>query len=218
MQKLSLRSRGKYETKPSGKSLWTRMNNKVRDFLASMCFSGPSFLGMLAFYIIPFLIVIYYSFTVGLTDHSFAGLKNYINVWQNGAFKIAVKNTFTFTGMSVPLAGAPPAWGVPMAKATDSNKAHLHSGVDEAPARAARPRGRPPPRSRVGEITARCYSPCGVNLQAFVASAASCAKDTASAATFSRLSLCIVGKWPPCGLRTRNRCRCVTGAALRRAR
>ena len=80
------------------------MNNKVRDFLASMCFSGPSFLGMLAFYIIPFLIVIYYSFTVGLTDHSFAGLKNYINVWQNGAFKIAVKNTFTFTGLSVPLA------------------------------------------------------------------------------------------------------------------
>ena len=80
------------------------MNNKVRDFLASMCFSGPSFLGMLAFYIIPFLIVVYYSFTAGLTDHSFAGLKNYINVWQNGAFKIAVKNTFTFTGLSVPLA------------------------------------------------------------------------------------------------------------------
>ena len=69
-----------------------------------MCFSGPSFLGMLAFYIIPFLIVVYYSFTAGLTDHSFAGLKNYINVWQNGAFKIAVKNTFTFTGLSVPLA------------------------------------------------------------------------------------------------------------------
>ena len=80
------------------------MNNKVRDFLASMCFSGPSFLGMLAFYIIPFLIVVYYSFTAGLTDHSFAGLKNYINVWQNGAFKIAVRNTFTFTGLSVPLA------------------------------------------------------------------------------------------------------------------
>ena len=104
VQKLSLRSRGKYETRPSGKGLWTRMNNKVRDFLASMCFSGPSFLGMLAFYIIPFLIVVYYSFTAGLTDHSFAGLKNYINVWQNGAFKIAVKNTFTFTGLSVPLA------------------------------------------------------------------------------------------------------------------
>ena len=116
MQKLSLRSRGKYETKPSGKSLWTRMNNKVRDFLASMCFSGPSFLGMLAFYIIPFLIVIYYSFTVGLTDHSFAGLKNYINVWQNGAFKIAVKNTFTFTGflspMMVPIASIILIWQV----------------------------------------------------------------------------------------------------------
>ena len=76
MQKLSLRSRGKYETRPSGKGLWTRMNNKVRDFLASMCFSGPSFLGMLAFYIIPFLIVVYYSFTAGLTDHSFASPKD----------------------------------------------------------------------------------------------------------------------------------------------
>ena len=88
----------------SAKTLWKNANLKVRDFLNSMCFSGPSFLGMLAFYIIPFLIVVYYSFTAGLTDHSFAGLKNYINVWQNGAFKIAVRNTFTFTGLSVPLA------------------------------------------------------------------------------------------------------------------
>lgn len=32
------------------------------------------------------------------------GTENYINVWQNGAFKIAVRNTFTFTGLSVPLA------------------------------------------------------------------------------------------------------------------
>ncbi len=105
VQKLSsLRSHGKYETQPPKKGLWTRMNNKVRDFLASLCFSGPSFLGMLAFYIIPFLIVVYYSFTVGLTDHSFAGLKNYITVLQNGAFRIAVKNTFVFTGLSVPLA------------------------------------------------------------------------------------------------------------------
>ena len=86
------------------KKIWNGVNVKIRDFLASLCFSGPSFLGMLMFFVAPFCVVIYYSFTVGLTDHSFAGLKNYINVWQNGAFKIAVKNTFTFTGLSVPLA------------------------------------------------------------------------------------------------------------------
>ena len=47
--------------------------------------------------------------------------------------------------MSVPLAGAPPAWGVPMAYARDSNKTHLqiggraHGPKAAAPARAARP-------------------------------------------------------------------------------
>ena len=86
------------------RAAWESLNVKTRDFLASMFFSGPSFLGMLIFYIIPFLVVIYYSFTAGLTDHSFAGLKNYINVWQNGAFRIAVRNTALFTGLSVPLA------------------------------------------------------------------------------------------------------------------
>ena len=77
---------------------------KIRDFLASLCFSGPSFLGMLIFFVAPFCVVIYYSFIAGALDHSFVGLKNYINVWNNGAFQIAVKNTAVFSGLSVPLA------------------------------------------------------------------------------------------------------------------
>lgn len=92
------------DAKRSTRTLWNSMNMRMRDFLSSLCFSGPSFVGMLLFYIIPFLIVIYYSFTVGLTDHSFAGLKNYINVLQNGAFKIAVRNTAMFSAIAVPLA------------------------------------------------------------------------------------------------------------------
>ena len=79
-------------------------NAKIRDFLASLCFSGPSFLGMLIFFVAPFCVVIYYSFIAGALDHSFVGLKNYINVWNNGAFQIAVKNTAVFSGLSVPLA------------------------------------------------------------------------------------------------------------------
>ena len=79
-------------------------NAKIRDFLASLCFSGPSFLGMLIFFVAPFCVVIYYSFIAGALDHSFVGLKNYINVWNNGAFQIAVKNTAVFSGLYVPLA------------------------------------------------------------------------------------------------------------------
>lgn len=86
------------------KKIWNDVNVKIRDFLASLCFSGPSFLGMLMFFVAPFCVVIYYSFIAGALDHSFVGLKNYIAVWNNGAFQIAVKNTAVFSGLSVPLA------------------------------------------------------------------------------------------------------------------
>ena len=86
------------------KKIWNGVNVKIRDFLASLCFSGPSFLGMLIFFVAPFCVVIYYSFIAGALDNSFVGLKNYIAVWNNGAFQIAVKNTAVFSGLSVPLA------------------------------------------------------------------------------------------------------------------
>ena len=88
----------------SAKTLCKNANLKVRDFLNSMCFSGPSFLGMLIFYLVPFGVVIYYSFIAGVVDKSFVGLKNYIAVFDNAAFRTAAKNTAVFTGLAVPLA------------------------------------------------------------------------------------------------------------------
>ena len=81
-----------------------KLNNRLRDFLHSMYFSGPSFLGMLVFFIVPFGVVVYYSLITGAMDSSFAGLKNYINVLNNEAFKIAVHNTAVFSALAVPLA------------------------------------------------------------------------------------------------------------------
>lgn len=86
------------------KGAWNKANEKIRDFLASMCFSGPSLLGMLIFYVIPFCAVIYFSFIGGTLDKSFAGMRNYANVFKNEAFQLAVKNTAVFTFTAVPLA------------------------------------------------------------------------------------------------------------------
>ena len=72
--------------------------------MASMCFSGPSFLGMAVFFVVPFLVVIYYSFIAGTLDTSFVGLENYVRVFNNHAFRLAVKNTAIFTLTAVPLA------------------------------------------------------------------------------------------------------------------
>ncbi|MBQ5748658.1 MAG: sugar ABC transporter permease [Oscillospiraceae bacterium] len=81
-----------------------KTTSKLRDFLHSMCFSGPSFAGMLVFYIIPFAVIVYYSFIGGTLDPTFVGIRNYENVLKNEAFSIAVKNTAVFTGTAVPLA------------------------------------------------------------------------------------------------------------------
>ena len=85
-------------------SLWQRSNEKVLSFLHASCFLGPSFLGVLLFYIVPFGVVVYYSLIQGPMNSSFVGLQNYANVLQNNAFRTVVKNTVVFTGIAVPLA------------------------------------------------------------------------------------------------------------------
>lgn len=87
----------------SAKSLWQNSNDKVRELMHASCFLGPSFLGVLLFFILPFCVVIYYSLIKGPMNHSFAGLQNYINVFNNNAFRIAAKNTVTFTAVAVPM-------------------------------------------------------------------------------------------------------------------
>ena len=90
-------------TRQSAGKILRNGNEKVRDLMHASCFLGPSFLGVLLFFILPFCVVIYYSFIKGPMNHSFAGLQNYIKVFENNAFRIAVKNTITFTAVAVPL-------------------------------------------------------------------------------------------------------------------
>lgn len=86
------------------KQTWSRMSEKARNALHCSCFLGPSFLGVLIFFIIPFGVVVYYSMIYGVSNPELVGLKHYADVLQNKAFQTAVKNTLTFTGTAVPLA------------------------------------------------------------------------------------------------------------------
>ena len=54
-----------------------RSNDAIRNVMHASCFLGPSFLGVLVFSIVPFGVVVYYSFIKGPMDASFAGLANY---------------------------------------------------------------------------------------------------------------------------------------------
>ena len=66
-------------------------------------FLTPSILGVLTFFVVPFFVVIYYSFVDNPINGEFVGFQNYINVIQNQAFRTAVGNTLLFSLIAVPL-------------------------------------------------------------------------------------------------------------------
>lgn len=75
-----------------------------KDTLRSMCFLGPSVLGVAVFFVLPFLVVVYYSVIRSPINPEFVGLENFIHVLGNYAFRTAAKNTALFSLVAVPLA------------------------------------------------------------------------------------------------------------------
>lgn len=72
--------------------------------LASTIYLLPSLIGVLLFFVLPFLIVIYYSLVDNPINHQFVFLDNFIMVFKNAAFRQAAKNTLIFSVTAVPLA------------------------------------------------------------------------------------------------------------------
>ena len=75
-----------------------------QDTLRSMCFLGPSVAGVTLFFILPFLVVVYYSVIRNPLDPEFVFLDNFRAVLNNYAFQVAAKNTAAFSAVAVPLA------------------------------------------------------------------------------------------------------------------
>ena len=64
----------------------------------------PMMLGCLLFYVIPFFMVVWYSFRSGMSRRStFVGFKNYVNLINNDMFLLAAKNTVFFLLLGLPL-------------------------------------------------------------------------------------------------------------------
>lgn len=80
----------------------TRRTRRIK--ISSGAYIAPSFLGVLAFFILPFLVVIYYSLVDNPISGNFVFFDNFINIIGNTAFRRAVHNTLTFSAVAVPLA------------------------------------------------------------------------------------------------------------------
>jgi len=84
------------------------LNSRKKDrkgIMVSWLFLSPSLIGVMTFFLIPFLIVVFYSVTQNPPVHyDFVGLDNYSSVISNVAFHDATVNTAIFSAIAVPLA------------------------------------------------------------------------------------------------------------------
>ena len=69
----------------------------------SAYFLLPSIIGVAVFFVLPFLVVIYYSLIDNPISGKFVFLQNFYNVLTNKAFRLAMMNTFRFSVIAVPL-------------------------------------------------------------------------------------------------------------------
>ncbi|MEG0035547.1 MAG: sugar ABC transporter permease [Oscillospiraceae bacterium] len=83
---------------------WGNLNERTKDRLRDMAFIMPSILGVAIFFIVPFLVVVYYSFINNPIQKEFVFLDNFIALLHNSAFITAAKNTAKFSAIAVPLA------------------------------------------------------------------------------------------------------------------
>ena len=63
----------------------------------------PGMLGLLLFYVVPFLGGIYYSMTDGTISNNIVWFANYQRVWNNEVFRLGLKNSLELSLISAPL-------------------------------------------------------------------------------------------------------------------
>jgi len=80
----------------------TKAKRKIA--IRSGLFIAPGFFGVLLFFLLPFCVVMYYSMVDNPISGNFVFLDNFKYIIGNAAFAKAVKNTLSFSLVSVPLA------------------------------------------------------------------------------------------------------------------
>ena len=75
-----------------------------KERLKSLAFLAPSGLGVLTFFVVPFIVIIYYSLLDNPIQKNFVGLDNFKSLITNSAFQSAAFNTLIFSLIAVPSA------------------------------------------------------------------------------------------------------------------
>ncbi|MBQ3861365.1 MAG: sugar ABC transporter permease [Clostridia bacterium] len=92
------------EARPRGKKRRFGLSRRERaERFATSFYMFPSLAGVLTFFILPFFVVIYYSLIDDTSSGIFVGIDNFTRLFENSAFKLALRNTGLFSVTAVPL-------------------------------------------------------------------------------------------------------------------
>ena len=86
------------------KNFTDHLGKHHRDIIGGALWLAPSLLGVATFYIVPFFVIVYYSVIDSPLRGNFVFFDNFINLFQNQAFRNATSNTLSFSLIAVPLA------------------------------------------------------------------------------------------------------------------
>lgn len=92
---------GKKPKEKRAKKKTVKLNRSEKIFSISCI--APSFVGVMIFFIVPFIVILYYSVVDNPINKEFVFLDNYISILKNTAFKKAALNTLKFSLTAVPL-------------------------------------------------------------------------------------------------------------------
>lgn len=94
---------GALQKKPKSTKIHRITKSERMERFQTSVFLLPSIIGVMVFFILPFLVVIYYSVIDSPNTANFVGLENFSRLFGNAAFKLALKNTGMFSLTAVPL-------------------------------------------------------------------------------------------------------------------
>ena len=76
---------------------------KLKDEAVLLFLVLPGLIGLMVFYVVPFVISFYYALLDNSVSRNFVGLRNFTELLSNGAFLLALRNTAIFMAICVPL-------------------------------------------------------------------------------------------------------------------
>lgn len=79
------------------------LNLERKKKIQGVYFLLPSLIGVSIFYFIPFIMSFFYAFTKGVMQRKFVGLQNFVSLFSNKAYQLAVSNTLYIVGIALPL-------------------------------------------------------------------------------------------------------------------